>query len=474
MGVNIKRDAADVDIDAAEYQPLLNNLQANILRPHGRDNVRHIFIAFTSTPQSGWRWLNSLLPKIISAHQQYEQIKARAQNPGLDGGTIVNVYLSAAGYAALGFDPDEFDSDSFERGMKNPTGGKDPPSSTWELPFRQEIHALVAVADDSFSTVNTAADAIIASLTGVGKVRLVQEGTTLRRPIVEGPLAGKFEPIEHFGYFDGISNPIFTKRDIQAENDKTGPDWDATARLNLVLRDDPFTTVEDAYGSFLVYRKLHQDVGLFESRVIHLAQSIPLPANLTGAMVVGRFKDGTPVAKHDAPKSLPTNNFNYKGDDAAFKCPAHAHTRKVNPRESIPGPAFLTGDGRKRRIVRRGIPYGKPVPGLVEPSIPSDANRSADRGLLFLCFQANIKTQFEFIQRTWADNPKFPNGTLPFTSNTGYDPVIGQDSDEGQRWPNKWGDENAGRDRISFEAAVSLKGGEYFFAPSLAFLKALA
>jgi len=83
MGVNIKRDAADVDIDAAEYQPLLNNLQANILRPHGRDNVRHIFIAFTSTPQSGWRWLNSLLPKIISAHQQYEQIKARAQNPGL-------------------------------------------------------------------------------------------------------------------------------------------------------------------------------------------------------------------------------------------------------------------------------------------------------------------------------------------------------------------------------------------------------
>jgi Dyp-type peroxidase family len=473
VAVNLKRDAKDVNIDAGEYQPLLKNLQANILRPHGRKNVRHIFIAFTAGPAAARNWLKASAPKITTARQQYDQIKARETNPGLDGGTVFGLLLSAAGYRALELNPEALDSESFERGMKDPTGGQDPASSTWEAPFRKEIHAMVAVADNSFSKANSAAQAVANSLAGVGQVLATQEGTVLRRPTSEG----KFEPVEHFGYFDGISNPIFTARDLAAEKKdiKIGAEWDPTARLDLVLRDDPFTNVEDACGSFLVYRKLHQDVGLFEKRVKELAGKIPMSEDLTGAMLVGRFRDGTPVVAQKAETAdfSVTNDFNYNGDDAGFKCPAHAHIRKVNPRERIPLSEVL-GDGRKRRIVRRGIPYGKPVPGLVEESIPSDPNRSADRGLLFLCFQANIKKQFEFIQRTWVDNPGFPNGTLPGSKNTGYDPLIGQKTDEGQRWPKKWGDKNAGRDRISFKSAVTLKGGEYFFAPSIAFLQSLS
>jgi Dyp-type peroxidase family len=473
VAINLKRDADEVDIEAGEYQPLLNNLQANILRPHGRNNVRHLFIAFTAGESAARGWLKAHATRITTARQQYDQIKARENSPGLDGGTVFNIYISAAGYRALGLDPDEFDSDSYERGMKDPTGGKDPDPSTWEAPFQREIHAMVAVADTSFTTAKNAAQAVADSLAGVGELLAIQEGTTLRRPTGEGG----FEPVEHFGYFDGISNPIFTARDLEAEKEKIkiGDEWDPTARLGRVLCDDPFTDEEDAFGSFLVYRKLHQDVGQFEQRVTDLAGAIPMTEELTGAMLVGRFKDGTPVVAANAPTAdfSITNDFNYFGDDAGFKCPAHAHIRKVNPRERIPA-ADLLGHGRKRRIVRRGIPYGKPVPGLVEASIPSDPNRSADRGLLFLCFQANIKSQFEFIQRTWVDNPNFPHGTLPGSSNSGYDPLIGQDSDEGQRWPNQWGDRDAGRDRISFESAVTLKGGEYFFAPSIAFLESLS
>lgn len=470
MAVNLKLDADKVDIEAAEYQPLLKNLQANILRPHGRNNVRHLFIAFTAgQPAAARGWLKAL--KITTAREQYDQIKARENNPGLDGGTVVNVYISAAGYSALGLDPDAFDSDSYERGMKKPTGGKDPKPATWEAPFQKEIHALVAVADSKSATADSAAQAVASSLAGVGKVLVTQEGTTLRRPTSNG----KSEPVEHFGYFDGISNPIFTARDLAAEKKEMtiGADWDPTARLVRVLRDDPFTNVEDAYGSFLVYRKLHQDVGLFEQRVTALAGAIPMTEELTGAMLVGRFKDGTPVAAKSAPTGnfSVTNNFNYFGANADFKCPAHAHIRKVNPREKIPL-ADLLGEGRKRRITRRGIPYGKPVPGLVDPNVPSDSNRSADRGLLFLCFQSNIKAQFEFIQRTWVDNPKFPDGILG--KDTGYDPLIGQETNKGQHWPKKWGDKAAGREQISFKSAVTLKGGEYFFAPSIAFLKALS
>ena len=70
---------------------------------------------------------------------------------------------------------------------------------------------------------------------------------------------------------------------------------------------------------------------------------------------------------------------------------------------------------------------------------PPDFGKAADRGLLFMCFQANIKRQFQFIQRTWVDNPNFPVSLLnPFKKDTGDDPLIGQDNDEAQRWPKKW------------------------------------
>ena len=472
MAVNLKRDAQQVNIDAPQYQPLLKNLQANILRQHGRKNVRHVFIAFTAAAQVARVWLKAQATSVTTAHQQYDQIRKREADPNFDGGTVVGLYISAAGYRALGFEPEVFDSDSYERGMKNPAGGKDPAPATWEAPFQREIHVLVAIADNDSTKVNTAAQALANSLQGIGKILIVQEGTVLRRQV--GP--AQFEPVEHFGYVDGISNPIFTARDLAADKKELTIDakWDPTARLMRVLRDDPFTSADDAYGSFLVYRKLHQDVGLFEARVADLADEIPMSEELAGAMLVGRFKDGTPVVEKNVPAGefKKTNNFNYDGPDAGFRCPAHAHIRKVNPRENIPL-GDIVGEGRRRRIVRRGIPYGKPVPGLVDASVPSDPNRSADRGLLFLCFQANIKEQFEFIQRTWVDNPNFPHGTLPGSKNTGYDPLIGQAADEGQRWPNDWGKEAAGRDRISFESAVTLKGGEYFFAPSIAFLESL-
>jgi hypothetical protein len=63
------------------------------------------------------------------------------------------------------------------------------------------------------------------------------------------------------------------------------------------------------------------------------------------------------------------------------------------------------------------------------------------------------------------------NGLLQH--NTGDDPLIGQGRDEAQRWPKRWNAPEKGRKSINFEAAVKLRGGEYFFAPSLPFLKSL-
>jgi deferrochelatase/peroxidase EfeB len=121
-----------------------------------------------------------------------------------------------------------------------------------------------------------------------------------------------------------------------------------------------------------------------------------------------------------------------------------------------------------RRIARRGIPYGRPDFALPDGAF-RDPSQTAERGLLFMCFQRNIEKQFVFLQRTWIDNPRFP----AIVKNTGDDPLLGQDRNEAQRWPLQWGNEAAGRKDFNFESPVTLEGGEYFFAPSKVFLDSL-
>lgn len=201
--------------------------------------------------------------------------------------------------------------------------------------------------------------------------------------------------------------------------------------------------------------------------------AVGVDPNLAGAMAVGRFKDGTPVANAQSPKGDYNNDFVFKSHDPdGLKCPVHAHVRKVNPRGTTPQTSLQKE--RRRRIARRGIPYGRPLPDICDAE-QTDPDPGADRGLLFMCFQANVEKQFEFIQRTWVDNPNFPDNVLnlPTGTDTGDDPLIGQDKNEEQRWPRKWGDAGAGKKAFNFESAVTLKGGEYFFAPSKPFLSSL-
>ena len=48
----------------------------------------------------------------------------------------------------------------------------------------------------------------------------------------------------------------------------------------------------------------------------------------------------------------------------------------------------------RHRLLRRGRAYG-------DPSHPGE------RGIHFICLNANIARQFEFVQHTWLNNPKF-------------------------------------------------------------------
>ena len=173
-----------------------------------------------------------------------------------------------------------------------------------------------------------------------------------------------------------------------------------------------------------------------------------------GAMVVGRFENGTPLAV--SARSIagrPTNNFSFEADPEGLKCPLFAHIRKVNPR---------TEESRSHRIVRRGITYDD-IKRQAPPSDETQALKQMPRGgvgLLFMCLQSSIEHQFEHLQIE--------------ANRSDHDPLIGRPGDEGvagQHWPLIWGGQAT--EQTPFGAFVTLKEGEYFFAPSCSFFGSL-
>ena len=196
-----------------------------------------------------------------------------------------------------------------------------------------------------------------------------------------------------------------------------------------------------------------------------------------GALVVGRFEDGTPVTlSQEARSENPRNDFDYTGDPG-LRCPFQAHIRKVNPRGSGPGGA---ADERTHIMPRRGIPF-EDEPRSVHPSdLPeSDSVAEFDAkvapllptgkvGLLFMAYNASLKKQFVFTQKQWANNAGFPEPAA------GIDPIIGQGAaGAGPAWRKKWDDPASATQNFDFHGFVTMRGGEYFFAPSLTFLKTL-
>jgi Dyp-type peroxidase family len=503
MAIDLSKPADQVDLGSAAYQATLKNLQANILASHGRDYGRHLFIRFTGNAAAVKAWIRTkVAPAVTTAAAQRKQSvdRAAAQAAGtiFDGGLVTGFFLSAAGYDYLGFDENKLPSTAFRKGMKDHSKfvvpdvllgidlklkNRDPEPANWEAGFQGQIHALITLADDKvgndlsrlLNQVQLYKSQVDPAL---GKIVHIQDGRVLRRPIPGQP--GRFEPIEHFGYFDGISQPLFSKAELDRYNQDQGRvpphagDWNPAASLNLILAPDPFAAVPDAYGSFFVYRKLEQDYDAFQARLKALAAAVPVAKDLAGAYVVGRFQDGTPVSA--APTaSVGTeveNFFMHSNDKKGLKCPMHAHIRKANPRGTTP--KTTPAAEAARRVARRGIPYGEPHPDIKCDPTQYQSQKPGPRGLVFMCFQSNIEDHFEFIQRVWVDNNEFPQGLIPIIEgNTGDDPLIGQDLDEKQRWPKKWNDAAAGTTKFNFEAAVTLKGGEYFFAPSMPFLAAI-
>ena len=313
--------------------------------------------------------------------------------------------------------------------------------------------------------------------------------------------------IEHFGFKDGISQPavrgkinentFFANRYIEANdarsNDFARPGqpliWPGQFLFGYPTQSKqpgiPGSEKESKpawsqNGSYLVIRRLNQDVPLFEQQMASMAASIrdqndvDISADTLMAKCVGRWKDGTPLTvSPNGPNSDISddnnriNHFSFvneaevtvntahgqqtvasiEQDIIGKKCPHFAHIRKINPRQD--GTDKGRNDTLSRLILRRGIPFGKPYDGT---------NENQERGLLFMSYQSSIKEQFEFLQRNWANAVGRP-------SVAGHDFIIGQPDNDKKVARFSYGEQQA---QISSDAEwIFTTGGEYLFAPGI-------
>lgn len=536
----LKTTNIDLDFPGDQLELVLNDIQGNILNSHGRNYSIYLLLKFNSDDKVVKKWISEFSEKYVSsAMKQWEdrklfqkflldEVTSRAstsdenkldenqlykeklkeyklrdlqlsetRNTSTPNLLFANFFLSFKGYVTLGLAENkkkEFKDNSFRYGMKHESVQKflEDDINNWKPEYKEDIDALILLADDDSSNLCNQAKEILNEIEAkkVANVVKIEAGFVRRN--------GEGQPIEPFGFRDGISQPLFFKKDIdRARIEGDFSDWDPRATLGLVLDIDPFgqqfkdpSKGEYSFGSYCVYRKLQQDVDRFKDQEQELAKKLNVSEELAGAFIMGRFKDGRPVALYGTTESENPilDDFNYRGDfNSGMKCPLHAHLRKVNPRgkekneivKVSPGYNFKPEEQRRLQIVRRGVTYGISK----EPQTNSNWQNyqelleelqvkleKDEEGLLFLCFQSNITTQFQQIQ-IWANAKDFGPKDV---KNIGIDPVIGQGIDKDkadQQWPKEWGKEE--KEPFNFSNCVTTKGGEYFFAPSLSFLKSL-
>jgi Dyp-type peroxidase family len=328
---------------------------------------------------------------------------------------------------------------------------------------------------------------------------------------------------EHFGFRDGISQPII--KGLHKSNET----MDASQLLNpgefiLGHRNEyrsyspgPFIkhykgnkvlhSVEGKQdlkdlgknGTFLVFRQMEQHVERFwnfmyetsrENAPSQVDRAIKLAAKM-----VGRWPEGQPLATdHDQPKPHPANElnkFDYSDTDKyGLGCPFGAHIRRTNPRDMVHagrGSELSIQISNKHRMLRRGRIYGNPldrafnIPNMIEMgkikqnelgygqaegiSAEESANDKIEikRGVHFMCLVSDISRQFEFVQSVWGNTRTF--GEL----NNEVDPIISPGYEDPLKSAADFTTPQVNI-RNKYKAVpefTNVVGGEYFFMPGI-------
>jgi Dyp-type peroxidase family len=379
--------------------------------------------------------------------------KTRVQLAFSHGG-LVQLGLDAAARASF--------SPEFQSGMAEPARSRrlgdrgDSAPDHWELGgSTHRLDVLVAL----FAATTAARAALVAEWTA----RL--DGLVVEKAEESTP---RHNQREHFGFRDGIAQPVLrgdperahvAAADRIADGEFLFGYANEYGKLPSAPRTAAGVDLGDN-GTYLVFRKLEQHVARFW-RYFHVAGGNDArEAERLASKCVGRWPSGAPLVlapeRDDAQLGADmahNNHFMYRDNDPiGARCPLAAHIRRANPRDARGSTAedSLTMV-RRRRIIRRGRLYGV-APRAAQPQ-HEDGER---RGLYFVAININIARQFEFVQQTWLNNPKFAGLA------NDRDAVVAQYEDGGSvSLPA----EPFRRRLAGLPSFVTVRGGEYFFMP---------
>ncbi len=283
-------------------------------------------------------------------------------------------------------------------------------------------------------------------------------------PLQRKYVGGGKRSVGHIGFLDGISQPDFNGgSDYSVPNSKRGGEEedDRTPLGDLLIGHAAKTDLNnskafaqriqasnikpyDSYsgssledGTFQVIRKLRIDTAAFANMGNSLADREEL---------IGRKKDGTPLDS----AATDQQNFNYANDIEGKHTPLQSHIRRTNPRE-VDTP----------RILRRGWSYG---PFDNENETFADA----DRGMVFIAYNANISEQFEVIQR-WVSG-----GNSTGIASWHGDPLLAPIRPDGSRTFRYLKGSQVGQVKPPSIPPATLQWGLYAFTPSEQGLMSLA
>jgi Dyp-type peroxidase family len=412
------------------------DVQGNILCGYGRAYESALFLFFVVDDAGALRrWLADRITQIQTA------VPWGPAKPPL----TLNVAFALDGLRELGLGEAVLDSfpEDFRQGMEERAAriGDTERSAParWERDLRG-AHGVITVS----ALERTLRDERRREL----EAEAASAGFTVTRVQETDVLSGEREP---FGFRDGISQPAI--KDPNAGPHRRWEDVPVEpGEFVLGYPDEggsvpPLPREIGMSGSYMVVRKLEQDVDGFWAFVNREAG--PERAEWLAAKLVGRWPDGTPLVRApggprpDRAEDLAwLNAFTYRADAAGRACPVGAHIRRAHPRDSLdPDWRFAN----RHRIIRRGMPYGPDEPG-------------GRPGLLFVCYQASIERQFEFVQSQWcADGNAFGLGSDPdFIAG----PAGGKMTIQGD--PPLF---------VPMRSFVTTRGGGYFFAPGIGALR---
>lgn len=523
----------------------LRDIQGNIHRPYGRfgfPHSRHFFFAIKDV-RAGRDFVQAIRPRVTTA----EPWKQAELSEGLKGAVkpsiTLNIGFSWEGLRALAVPTETLRlfPEEFIEGMRarapilGDVEGSAP--SKWDAIWRKkQVHIWVSLnsgakPDGTPTDVMTEWTDWLQTL-ATGGVELITghgtdgKGNWQHSSAMMAPLGpnGSMVPLpkEHFGFVDGISDPAFKGEYANPEVEalavrgggklEAGPlgsplPWKPLATGEFILgqadegQQFPVATRPASFarnGSFMVYRKLRQDVALWDDHVGKLSaqwmavtgETDPVAASETvRAKMVGRWSSGLPLivaptwaahqavmaeyadaiaiskrgAKSGAEKKRQTEykalltDFRFGGDVDGKACPLGAHIRRAHPRDMLDpevGPnTGSTALTNRRRIIRRGLPY---------------EDSATEKGVVFMALCASIFRQFEFVQQQWM------NYGLDFDAGNDTCPVIGN-RQQSHKYVIPPGEANA----ETFIAAnlpefVTTRGGEYFFIPGMNAIRMIA